>query len=92
MVARPTPRDGLQPLDDDLIGQRRQVAQAAAVGTDRDRHDRLVVRIEAGDHRLVDLGRECRRATGATFSRTSCTATGELVDRSNSILTIERPS
>ena len=46
---------GLQALDDDLVGQRREVAHRADVGAHGDRHDRLVVGIEALDQRLLDL-------------------------------------
>ena len=46
---------GLQALDDELVGERRQVAHRTDVGAHGDRHDRLVVRIEALDQRFLDL-------------------------------------
>src|SRR5262249_53752443 len=46
---------GLQALDDDLVGQRGQILHALLVGAHADRQDRLIVRIEAYDLRLIDL-------------------------------------
>ena len=61
----------LQALDDDLVGQCGQLAHRADVRAHRDRHDRLVVGIEAQDQRLLDLVRN-GGADRWTFSRTSC--------------------
>jgi hypothetical protein len=51
---------GLQALDDELVGDRGQIAHRTDVGAHGDRHDRLVVRIEALDQRLLDLRLEGR--------------------------------
>jgi hypothetical protein len=45
----------LDALDDDLVGDGGELADAADVGPYGDRHDRLVVRVEALDQRLLDL-------------------------------------
>ena len=45
----------LKSLDDELVGQGRQVAHRANVRTHGDRDDWLVVRVEALDQRFLDL-------------------------------------
>ena len=48
--------DGLQPLDEELVGDARQLEQVAAVAADGDLEDRRLVGVGLRDRRRVDVG------------------------------------
>jgi len=52
------PRDGLEPLADDLLGEVGELAHRSRLALHDDGHDRPVVRVEPDDHGLVDVARE----------------------------------